>query len=91
MEILLLIYIALQLADGYATYRILSAGGRELNPVVDWLILKTDIVTGVGMVKMAAVAGGGVLFFLQQETLLFLLIALYSVVVILNLKQMRKA
>jgi len=89
MLILLIIFIALQLADGYTTYRILSAGGRELNPVVDWAILQTDIVTGISASKMVAVAGGGVLYFLQQETLLFLLIAVYAVVVLKNLKQMR--
>lgn len=34
----LILFAALQCADGYTTSRLLSAGGKELNPPMRWLL-----------------------------------------------------
>lgn len=38
---------ALQLADVYTTRRILIAGGKELNPMMRWLIRKLGVMPGL--------------------------------------------
>lgn len=59
--LLLILVIVLQLLDGWTTYRILSTGGRELNPVLAWAIRKIGttpalVVSKVGAIALAIVA-----------------------------------
>lgn len=50
-NILLALLIILQYYDGLTTYRLLSRGGRELNPVVRWCIDRFGLLNGLILVK----------------------------------------
>lgn len=52
--ILFLLLVALNLADIYYTRKILAAGGRELNPLVRWLMEKFGVMGGMVLVKIPA-------------------------------------
>ena len=49
--VLLSLLIILQYYDGLTTYRLLSKGGRELNPVVRWFINQFGLRNGLLLVK----------------------------------------
>lgn len=55
MATVLLILLILQLADGWTTYRILSEGGREKNPVVRWLMNRIGMLHGILTSKTLAI------------------------------------
>lgn len=46
-DFLLIALFALQIADAVTTKRVLERGGRELNPVVRWLIEKLGVTGGL--------------------------------------------
>jgi hypothetical protein len=48
---LLIIFVMLQVADIYTTHRILSQGGRELNPVMAWLFERFGHLPALVVVK----------------------------------------
>ena len=52
------LYVLFQLADGYFTYGILQAGGKELNFIVKMLISKFGILNGLIIAKTVAIAIG---------------------------------
>lgn len=49
--VLLALLVILQYYDGLTTYRLLSKGGRELNPVVRWFINRFGLRNGLLLVK----------------------------------------
>jgi hypothetical protein len=60
---LFILFLALQAADFYSTYRTISNGtGQEANPVVIWMISKIGLVGGLLISKAAAV--GTMLYFM---------------------------
>jgi len=53
---LCVVFTILQVLDVWTTHRILSAGGRELNPVMDWLFKRLGVLPGLIIVKTVVVA-----------------------------------
>ena len=90
MEPLLVIFVLLQYADGYTTHRILSRGGRELNPFLAGLFAKFGHIAPLAIVKSAFVAAGIWLYLSQQWQVLLVLDLIYGAVVAHNFKQMAK-
>ena len=75
---LLLLFSALQIADAYTTYRILSEGGKELNPAMRWVMDKLGIVQGLALMKLLTIGAVAVVY---NETLTFWLSVFYAGVV----------
>ena len=53
--ILLFVFTILQFIDSWTTYKVISKGGRELNPIVRFFIDKLGLKTGLAVVKTATV------------------------------------
>jgi hypothetical protein len=84
------IFTLLQLADAYTTHRLLSNGGRELNPILAKLFDKFGYKGPLVIVKVLCIAGGVWLHLSQQWEILTVLCVIYAVVVGRNVRQMRK-
>ncbi|MGA1354979.1 MAG: DUF5658 family protein, partial [Candidatus Limnocylindrus sp.] len=52
---LLLLFILLQVADGYTTVRGLKLGAKEANPLLAWLFERFEPVGELVLVKLAAI------------------------------------
>ena len=52
---LLILFAALQLLDIYTTLRVLRAGGRELNPVMAWLMAHMGVPQALVAMKVIVV------------------------------------
>jgi hypothetical protein len=87
--VLFLIVLALQAGDAYLTWRVLRAGGRELNPVVRFLIDRFGLVPGLAIAKGALALLTG-LYLFDLPLVLVAVIALYAWVVRHNWQQLRK-
>lgn len=87
--ILFIIVAALQVADGYLTWRILGLGGRELNPLIRFLMDRLGVVPGLVLAKLVLVVVIFYLVLVDQVTALALVGALYAWVVGHNWKQFR--
>jgi len=87
--LLLGLVVALQAADAYLTWRIIQGGGRELNPVVRFLITKAGTAPGLAIDKVFVVVMAG-LFLLELPLVLLAIAVLYAWVVWHNWKQFRK-
>lgn len=82
---LFVVYVLLQVADAVLTLRVLKAGGREVNPIVNWA-MRDNPERGLAVTKTAAVG----LYVPLAETLLALVMLTgYLAVVIHNWKQYR--
>lgn len=84
---LLIVVVALQAADAYLTWRVLVAGGRELNPLVRFLIERMGLLPGLAVSKLT-LSVLTALFLFDQPVLLLLIVVLYLFVVEHNLKQL---
>ncbi len=84
---LLILLVALQVADAYLTWRVLAAGGRELNPVVRFLIGRLGLVPGLAVAKLTLTILS-VLFLFDQPLVLLGAVGLYVWVVDHNIKQL---
>lgn len=75
-----LLLVALFAADGILTYRIIKAGGRELNPVVRWMMDRAGIVPALVIPKALLLWG---LWYVPQAHLpvggLYLAVAAWNV------------
>ena len=83
----LILLALLQVADAWTTSVILAHGGRELNPVIKWLIPKITMWGAKavwGLFTVAVAYSGG-------RTLTVILTALYVALIIWNLIQVRIA
>jgi hypothetical protein len=87
---LFILIVALQAADAYLTFRILGTGGRELNPVMRFLMDRIGVRPGLIVAKAALSVMIG-LFLRNQLPLLALIAVLYGGVVVSNWNQMRRA
>jgi hypothetical protein len=87
--LLFVLVVLLQAADAYLTLRILAAGGRELNPVTRFLMLKLNSALGLAAAKMLATIMVA-LFLLEHVVLMLLLVALYTWVVRQNWNQLHR-
>lgn len=82
--IALLIFAALQVADSVLTVLVINGGGREMNPVMRWLMER------FGMIPALAVFKGAVIAYLAWAAIPALTIGgcvLYAGVVAWNLKE----
>lgn len=91
MEALLTLFILLQYADGYTTYRILKRDGRELNPILAKLFDQFGWLPSLIVIKVAAIGAGVWLYASQQTEVLIALDAIYAWVVWHNYRQMVKS
>ena len=85
--IALAIFAALQVADVTLTTLILRRGGRELNPVMRWLMDKVGVIPAMAVTKALLVA------YFAWADIPALTIAgcvLYAAVVVWNLKEYLK-
>jgi hypothetical protein len=80
----------LQVADAYLTWRLLTNGGRELNPIVRILMERLGIVAGLALTKLALLAVTA-LWLADHFVLMLLLAGLYTWVVRHNWKQLAGA
>lgn len=88
--VLFVLVVALQAADGFLTWRVLRAGGRELNPLVRFLIDRLGTVPGLALAKLFLVVM--VWLYLRDQVLILLAIAaLYAWVVRHNWQQLQRA
>lgn len=84
---LLFLFIILQILDSLSTVYIIKNGGKEANPVMNWLMDKVGIpgaLSGVKIVLLILVVAA------WNETLLFWIDALYICVVGWNFYQIVK-
>ena len=89
-EGLFLAFATLQALDAYTTLKILMQGGKELNPVMNWIFTKLGTVNGLVLVKCGII----LLFFsvidLIPVWVFLLMIGIYSFVVAHNVRQLYK-
>lgn len=92
MNILLIAFIALQLADFYTTYTVIRTGkGSEGNPVLAWLFGRIGYVPGLAIVKGLMIAGASYLTnYPNGDILLGGISLLYVWVVYNNITVLRK-
>ncbi len=90
METILALFILLQYADGWTTYRILKRDGRELNPVLAKLFDQFGVFPSLIVIKGTCAAAGVWLYVDQQMEILLLLSAIYAWVVGHNFRQIYK-
>jgi hypothetical protein len=88
--ILLVILLAfLQLGDMLTTQKILSNGGKELNPIMNWLFTKFGI-NKVLIIKAIVVTIIGIMFYNIMPIVLIPVCLLYVAVVVWNTHQIFK-
>lgn len=90
MIYLALILILMQLFDFYSTFVILRAGGREVNPVVNFLINKIGLVLALIIAKSVAIAGVVFIYYVDNLIAMIVLILIYSYVCLNNYKVMKR-
>lgn len=96
MIALIVLFVALQLADIASTVRALDKGARELNPVVRWIMARLGTVPGLIVIKGAGCAAiiAGILFaHAYSPTIALIAMAIfcaaYAYVVLHNLRQVK--
>lgn len=82
--VLLLLFTALQVSDAVLTLLILRDGGRELNPIMRWLMDKIGIVPALVWVKLGLVVAVAV--WVHSVPLLAVFVAIYIAVVVFNVR-----
>ena len=80
--LLLVLFAALQVSDAVLTLLILRDGGRELNPIMRWLMNKIGIVPALVWVKLGLVVA--VAAWVHSVLLLAVFVAIYIAVVVFN-------
>ena len=78
----------LQLGDGWTTWRILAAGGQELNPAMRWLMDAVGVVSAL-VAKAVAIVAVAYLFFLPYPWALAAMVAVQASVVAFNFRSIR--
>lgn len=88
----LVLLVVLQYLDGWTTYKVLSKGGRELNPVVRWFINQFGLLNGLVLVKgsLAVALIAATFYGTMPWWVLGVLCVLYVVVVAHNFKELTK-
>lgn len=86
--VLFILVVALQAADGFLTWRILRAGGRELNPLVKFFMDRLGFVPGLVVAKLVPVAVA--IYVHGQLVPLLVIAAVYAWVVLHNWRQLFK-
>ena len=63
---LLVLFLAIQVADGVSTALVLSRGGYERNPIVAWGMDKIGVIPALLVYKIAGMACGVTLYHLAD-------------------------
>jgi hypothetical protein len=89
--ILLAIIILLQVLDAATTLSILKLGGRELNPMLKWLMDRLGVVPALAVSKLVLVGGVAVVAMLAENTpalkvLLYLVAMIFAFVCANNIQ-----
>lgn len=84
-----LLFILLQVADGWTTITALNLNGREANPMLNYLFRRFGVVQTLMVVKGGSIIIAGL--FLVGHWSLWCLVGLYVLVVGNNVYQIRKA
>lgn len=84
---LLLLFILLQVADGYTTVRGLKLGAREGNPILAWLFERFEPVLVLLVVKTASIIAVAVV---NSDILTAFVCGVYVPVVLNNIRVLRK-
>jgi hypothetical protein len=84
-----LLFILLQVADGWTTITALNLNGREANPMLNYLFRRFGVVQTLMVVKGGSIIIAGL--FLVGHWSLWCLVGLYVLVVGHNVYQIRKA
>lgn len=87
---LLILFIILQFLDGLTTYKVLSKGGVELNPVLNKIFSIFGWIPSLVVIKLIAIAAGIWMYANQQVEVLIALNLIYAYVVLHNFRQMNK-
>ena len=80
----------LQALDGWTTYKIIKAGGIELNPIVRKLIETFELVPGLVIAKGIAIGLAWVLAAYHASVVLGLLSGLYLWIVVHNYRVLKR-
>ena len=82
--LLFIVFAILQIADGVTTFKIIKAGGCELNPVVKYAIENIGLVQGLVIAKAISIGLGYFLLVNSQATTLLVVSCIYAAVIINN-------
>jgi len=83
------IFTILQVADVWTTHKVLSAGGSELNPVMDWFFKRFGVLPSLIVIKVAVVVVFWV-YMLDYPLLVSAVCIFYAFVIVNNLKHMKR-
>lgn len=84
---LLLLFILLQVADGYTTVRGLKLGAREGNPILAWLFERFEPTLVLAIVKAASILA---IALLNCDLVTAFVCGVYVPVVLNNIRVLRK-
>ena len=82
-----LLFIFLQVADGWTTVTALNMNGRELNPWLNYLFRKFGVIQTLLVSKLLSITIVGMLVY--DHWAVWFLVAVYTFVVGHNLKQIK--
>jgi len=83
-----LLFILLQVADGWTTVTALNLGGREANPIMEWFFKRLGVVeTLLTLKSLTIILFGTVLY---EHWIVWAFVCLYTIVVINNVMAIRK-
>ena len=82
-----LLFILLQVADGWTTVTALNMNGREANPMLNYLFRRFGVVQTLMVVKGGSIIIAGV--FLVGHWSLWCLVGLYVLVVVNNVTHIK--
>lgn len=88
LESLFILLIILNVFDFYSTYKILKAGGIEVNPAMNFLIKKLGLITALILSKLIVLVSIVILFYMEMQVLMIVLGLFYLYVAINNFRQM---
>lgn len=86
---LIILLLALQVLDYHTTKTILALGGRELNPVMRWLMDRVGVEEALTL-KGTLVVIAAVLFFREYVLALVAMNVIFLAVVLFNYRSMPK-
>lgn len=88
--LLYIFFVVLQLLDALTTLHILKMGGKELNPIMNWLFKVFGTPTNAFIVKVFVVSIIGVFLTVLAPKMLIFVIDVYALVILWNVYQIYK-
>ena len=81
-----IILVLLNIVDGLLTYRLLSSGGKELNPIMAMFMGLLGVIPALVIIKMAML---GLLYVIDIGDWLWLVVALFAAICVWNAKEIK--